>query len=220
MQSLEADLREKASSLFQAQARSKANYLEQILTHRTAVAALLAEQGQRLYEGEAKGAASTGQERAEALAAMRWSVGQDKAVRSAFISLGEHATSGPHPPIPAALIMPSCSPTGTRQTRRRRANRLMSRGASPIPARALWYSHRPCGPAIGLWASQGLRLWLDRVIEEVPREGLVERSSLLLIAPDTRFLALQSWSNDSFRWSRLPPLAFKSGRPRQRVSAR
>ncbi len=45
-----------------------------------------------------------------------------------------------------------------------------------------------------------------------PRDGLVGRSSLLLVSSDARFAALQSWSHDSFRWSRLPPLAFRAGR--------
>jgi signal transduction histidine kinase len=213
VRALEADLREKASSQFQAQARSKANYLEQILTHRTAVAVLLAEQGQRLYEGEAKGAVSTGQQLAEALTAMRWSVSQDKAVRSAFISLrerGEWAAPSYSGRIDHDRLFadwdPANPPASGEPTDVAWRLTYTGQGALLVLASPVWAGDRAVGIA-------GLELWLDRVIEEVPRDGLVERSSLLLIAPDTRFLALQSWDPDSFRWSRLPPLAFKAGRP-------
>lgn len=206
---LEADLTAKAADQILAQARNKAGYMAQVLSPRTAVAVLLAEHGQRLYEA---GRDSTDRSTAEATAAMAWSISQDTAVRAAFIALQGYP----------ALVMPSHTgqldhvglfadwapenpPASGQPTAVAWHLTYTGQGALLVLASPVWSGNHAVGIA-------GLELWLDRVIEEVPHESLVGRSSLLLVSADARFLALQSWRYDSFRWSRLPPLALKAGR--------
>ncbi len=212
VQALEADLREKASGQILAQARHQADLLERALLHRTAVAVLLAEHGQRLLETGSMAQGLGLQEDAPAAVAMSWSVAQDRAVRAAFVQLPGQAEwivpaisgridhrqlfSDWDPASPPASGEPADVAWRITYT---------GQGAVLVLAAPVWSGNRAVGIA-------GLELWLDRVIDEAPRDGLVGRSSLLLVSSDARFAALQSWSHDSFRWSRLPPLAFRAGR--------
>lgn len=205
---LEAELSARASEQVLAQARSTADALEQMLGPRTAVAVLLAEHGQRLYEAGHAAALDEG-----AAAAIDWGVKQDKAVRSAFVSLQDGAdlvtpsyTGNLDHQQLFADWMPQHSPASGEPADIAWRLAYTGQGTVLVVAAPIWSGNQMVGIA-------GLELWADRVIEDAPRDSLVGPSSLLLISSEGRFAALQSWGYSSFRWSRLPPLAFKAGRP-------
>lgn len=198
VRTLETDLKQKAESIFTGLVANKATHYEQVLEPRVRALELLANTVAQSEGGEAPAI----------IPLLDW-IMTDDSVRAAFVY---KETAHLQRPFGRVLTTPP--------------NELWSEAAKG-PGTIWKLSFLAEGPTLTMALPThtreqisvvGIELWLDKIVDQVPRYGIADQATLALVSADHRLIALPHWGQDPVHLAKFSASpAVLVGQPLQNV---